>query len=290
MISTSTLLHVRLPFSWFLLPVYMLGLVFAPPIDPKNAIVVFISLHLFLFTASNGFNSYFDRDVESIGALKNPPPVTRDLLWFSLALDAIGLAVAIFAGWRFFFGCLIYQFASKIYSWNVTRLKKHGITAWLLVGIGQGTCVFLLVVASVVNPSYDVRSVVVKNILPALYAGSFILGMFPLTQIYQHREDARRADRTISRTLGIEGTFYCAAFFIVAAVAGLVQCLYERFGGGAAALFLGLLVPAIYYFGRWFFACRRHVAAADFGHCMRLNILASTALNLFGAAALLFPR
>jgi hypothetical protein len=81
MVSKSTLLHVRLPFSWFLLPVYMMALTFAPSIDLKNAALVFVMLHIFLYTASNGFNSYYDRDKESIGGLRNPPPVTSDLLY-----------------------------------------------------------------------------------------------------------------------------------------------------------------------------------------------------------------
>jgi 1,4-dihydroxy-2-naphthoate octaprenyltransferase len=268
----------------------MLGLVFAPSVEPRNAIVVFIVLHVFLFTASNGFNSYYDRDEESIGALKNPPPVTRDLLWFSLALDAIGLAIATLAGWKFFLGCCIYQTASKIYSWNGTRLKKHGVAAWLFVGAGQGSCVFFLVLISLGNLSGDAYSIALKNILPALFTGFFLLGMFPLTQIYQHREDARRGDRTLSRMLGIRGTFLCSAFFMVAAIIGLYFCLFECYGRGVAFLFLGTLVPVVYYFGKWFFACRKRAEAADFGHCMRLNILASTALNLFGAAIFFFTR
>jgi 4-hydroxybenzoate polyprenyltransferase len=285
MISNSTLLHVRLPFSWFLLPIYMMGLVFAPSVDPKNAIIVFIVLHVFLFTASNGFNSYYDRDEYSIGGLRSPPQVTKDLLWFSLTLDAIGFGLALLVSWEFALGCFIYGIASKLYSWNVTRIKKYGVLSWLFVGLGQGTCIFLLVTTSITDPSNAPFHINVRNMLPAFFAGCFLLGIYPLTQIYQHAEDARRHDMTLSRMLGIKNTFFCAAIFIVTAMVGFFFCLRERVNHWSAYLFLGLLIPAVYYFGRWFFACRRHPEQADFDHCMRMNILASTGVNLFGITA-----
>jgi 4-hydroxybenzoate polyprenyltransferase len=285
MISVSTLLHIRLPFSWFLLPIYMLGLVFAPTIDAKNALIVFSVLHIFLFTASNGFNSYYDRDEHSIGGLRRPPQVTKDLLWFSLILDAIGLGLALLVSWEFALGCFIYGIASKLYSWDVTRIKRHGLLSWIFVGFGQGTCVFFLVVMSITRNAYASFSTIGHAILPAIFAGCFLLGVYPLTQIYQHAEDARRGDMTLSRMLGILNTFYCAAIFIGAAIIGFFLCLQERLSHLAAYLFLGLLTPAVYYFGKWFFTCRRRPEYADFDHCMRMNILASTGLNLFGAVA-----
>ncbi len=289
-LSTSTLLHVRLPFSWFLLPVYMMALVFAPAIDLKNAVVVFVVLHVFLFTASNGFNSYYDRDTDSIGGLRNPPPVTPDLLWFSLLLDAIGVSLAFFVGWQFALGGLIYGIASKMYSWNRIRIKKHGLAAWLFVGLGQGTCVFLLVVLSVSGSSLTGFAGLTGIVPAALFTGCFLLGIFPLTQIYQHREDARRNDLTISRMLGVEKTFYAAGTFLIIAVAGFFHCFYRSYGARIAFLFLALLAPAVYYFGQWFFSCRKDPARADFGRCMRMNFLASTCLNLFGIAAIIINR
>jgi 4-hydroxybenzoate polyprenyltransferase len=290
MISASTLLHVRLPFSWFLLPVYMMALAFSPSIDLKNAVIVFIVLHVFLFTASNGFNSYYDRDIDSIGGLRTPPPVTRDLLWFSLALDAAGIALALAAGWVFALGSFVYGIASKLYSWDRTRFKKRGIESWLLVGFGQGSCVFLLTGFSVAPSGEAGLANLAAGIIPSLFIGCFLLGVFPLTQIYQHTEDARRGDMTISRMLGIEKTFYIAAICIVFAICGLCYCFFRYSGPTRAFLFLGLLAPAVYYFGRWFLSCRKNPSCADFSHCMRMNFLASTCLNCFGIAALFFVR
>jgi 4-hydroxybenzoate polyprenyltransferase len=286
MISRSTLLHIRLPFSWFLLPVFMMAFVVAPSIDPLNAAVVFIVLHIFLYTASNGFNSFYDRDEESIGGLRNPPPVTSDLLWFSLALDGIGTLLAFIVGWRFALGCFIYGVASKIYSWNMTRIKKYGVVSWLFVGLGQGTLTFLLIIMSIADRQeqdfYDIGA----DVIPALLTGCFLLGVFPLTQIYQHREDARRSDMTISRMLGIEKTFYCAGVCMIVAIAGFFVFFERHSGHPVALLFLGMLLPAVVYFIRWFYACRNAPAHADFSHCMRMNFTASTGVNLFGVIAI----
>ena len=92
MFSKSTFLHLRIPFSYFLLPVYLFSLSASPNLNESKLLWVFVILHFFLYPASNGYNSYFDKDEKSIGGLKNPPPVTKGLYWLSLLLEvsAIG--------------------------------------------------------------------------------------------------------------------------------------------------------------------------------------------------------
>jgi 1,4-dihydroxy-2-naphthoate octaprenyltransferase len=288
MISKSTLLHVRLPFSWFLMPVYMMSMVIAPSINWLNAIIVFIVMHIFLYTASNGINSYYDRDEESIGGLRTPPPVTNDLLWFSFLLDAAGVLLAFIVGWQFALGCFIYGIASKIYSWNKIRIKKYGVLGWLFVGFGQGTLTFLLITYSIAgwpDKGYFSRG---ETALPALAAGFFLLGVFPLTQVYQHAEDSRRNDMTISRMLGIKNTFYCAGLCMIVAITSFFYWFYCHIGQNMAYLFLYMIIPAVFYFVRWFLACRKSPLMADFSHTMWMNFLASSGVNLFGIFALFF--
>ena len=40
--------------------------------DIANAALIFVILHILVYPASNGYNSYMDRDEGSIGGLKNP--------------------------------------------------------------------------------------------------------------------------------------------------------------------------------------------------------------------------
>jgi 1,4-dihydroxy-2-naphthoate octaprenyltransferase len=50
-----------------------------------------------------------------------------------------------------------------------------------------------------------------KFLYPALLSTCLLLGSYPMTQIYQHEEDARRGDKTFSLLLGIKETFIFTA-------------------------------------------------------------------------------
>ena len=79
MLSASTIKLLRLPFSIFLSPLYFFALSQVPDIHWSKAIIVFFILHFLVYPASNGYNSYMDRDTESIGGLEKPPPPSRQL-------------------------------------------------------------------------------------------------------------------------------------------------------------------------------------------------------------------
>src|SRR5690349_14747751 len=125
MLSRSSWLHLRIPFSYFLLPVYLFSLAISPNLNEARLIWVFIILHLFLYPASNGYNSYFDKDEKSIGGLRNPPPVNKGLYFLALLFDLIALVLgywkinALFAIMLFIYGLI-----SKAYSHPSIRLKK----------------------------------------------------------------------------------------------------------------------------------------------------------------------
>lgn len=284
MITRSSLLHLRLPFSYFLLPVYLQALLAAGALDGLKAGLVFFVLHFLLYPAANGFNSYYDRDQESIGVLRHPPPVTRDLLWLSLALDGTALIVALWVGWPLVLGCLLYSLASKAYSWNRIRLKRFPFLSWILVGCCQGPFTFFVVLASVQDFS---RAILCEGATPAAVSGLFILGFFPLTQVYQHREDASRGLETLSLRLGILGTFYLSALFMAAAALIYYAYLHRLVGAGSALGFAVSSIPALGYFIYWFLAVAKDEARADYGHAMRMCVLASSGLNLFSLAALI---
>ena len=53
----STLRLLRLPFSFFLMPVYWFALSQVVEKDWTRAILIFVILHLLVYPASNGYNS-----------------------------------------------------------------------------------------------------------------------------------------------------------------------------------------------------------------------------------------
>src|SRR6478609_11071026 len=139
MFSSSSWLHLRIPFSYFLLPVFLFSLSVSPNITEKSLLWTFLIVHFFLYPASNGYNSYFDKDEKSIGGLKNPPPVNKGLYQLSLLLDLLAVVLAFIKVNALFAAMIfIYGFISKAYSHPSIRLKKYPFGSWLLIFVFQG--------------------------------------------------------------------------------------------------------------------------------------------------------
>ena len=90
-------------------------------------------------------------------------------------------------------------------------------------------------------------------VLPGLLTSAMLWANYPITQVYQHEEDIRRGDFTLSARLGIVGTFYFAASVFSLAVAGFLFYLKFLFGGLYAWIFLIAVLPVTAYFFYWFF-------------------------------------
>src|SRR5688572_32252836 len=93
MLSRSSWLHLRIPFSFFLLPIFLFSLSVSPNFNGPRIGWVFFILHFLLYPASNGYNSYFDKDEKSIGGLKNPPPVHTGLYYTALIFDLVAVVL-----------------------------------------------------------------------------------------------------------------------------------------------------------------------------------------------------
>ncbi|MGC4033939.1 MAG: UbiA family prenyltransferase [Tepidisphaeraceae bacterium] len=281
MFSKSTLLHLRIPFSYFLLPVFLFAVSVSPNVVEKRLIWVFVILHLFLYPASNGYNSYFDKDEKSIGGLENPPPVNKGLYWTSLLLDLIAIILGLIkVSPLFAIMLLIYGLVSKAYSHPMVRLKKYAIAGWIVTGLFQGAFTFMMCYAGL--NQYGVENLLqLKVLFPATLTTLMLWANYPMTQVYQHEEDAKHGDMTISRMLGVNGTFYFAgAFFAITSVGFILffnQFYYIRYGW----LFLAALSPVVIYFTIWFAQVLRNPSSADYRHTMRLNFLSATCLIVF---------
>lgn len=281
----NILLHLRIPFSVFLLPVFLFALSQTGQSGDgaaSRAWWAFVLIHLFLYPASNAYNSYYDKDEGSIGMLETPPPVSFGLLAAAWVLDIVAIFIAwwVGLGTPFVLYLIIYGAISKAYSHPAIRLKKLPLASWLIVGLFQGAFTYLAT-AQVISQAEVSSLFSVRNLLPALICTSNLWAVYPLTQIYQHEEDARRGDLTYSRMVGIEGTFLNAAVFFTLSFAGFLY-YFLNFGEGRSLIVLTLCMgPVLGYFGYWWVLVRRNAAAANFRHTMRMNVLASLGLNLF---------
>jgi 1,4-dihydroxy-2-naphthoate octaprenyltransferase len=281
MFSRSAWLHMRIPFSYFLLPVFLFSLSVSPNISAQPLLWTFIIIHLLLYPASNGYNSYFDKDEKSIGGLKNPPPVSKGLYFLALFFDvaAIGLAI-----WKisiaFAIMLLIYGLVSKAYSHPAIRLKKYPYTGWLVIGFFQGAFTFVMCYMGV--NKYDLlQSLKPSVLIPAFLSSIMLWGNYPMTQVYQHEEDSTRGDITISYKLGIRGTFWFVLITFSVAVVGFMFYFIQYFSWHYALVFQVALLPVVCYFLYWFYKVWKDESNADFTHTMWLNFISATCLNAF---------
>lgn len=278
MLQRSTILHLRIPFSFFLLPVFTFAISQNDNYNYAAIALVFIILHFFLYPASNGYNSYFDKDEESIGGLENPPPVSKELYYTSLAFDLIALALGFFVNWHFVVMAFIYGLVSKAYSHPMIRLKKYPYLSWIVAGVFQGYFTFMMIEVGL--SGIGALSVLKLNLAGAL-SSILLLGSYPMTQVYQHKEDGRRGDNTLSLKLGINGTFIFTAIVFIFATAGFLWFFQKYYNWTTALLFQAFLFPVLVYFLLWFFRVLKNERAADFKSTMRLNFISASCLNLF---------
>ncbi len=281
MFSKSTLLHLRIPFSYFLLPVFLFALSVSPNLAASRIGWIFLILHFLLYPASNGYNSYFDKDEGSIGGLKNPPPVKKGLYWMSLILDAAAILLGFLkVSVLFAIMLLIYGLVSKAYSHPSTRLKRFPLVGWMVTGLFQGLFTFLMCYSGMNN--FEVESLWQEKVLYAGLLTSIMLwANYPMTQVYQHEEDAKHGDRTLSLMLGIRGTFYFAGVFFAAATAGFILFFGTFYELSYAWSFLIWLSPVVVFFTYWFLRVLGDEKQADFRHTMWLNFISATCLIVF---------
>ncbi len=281
MFSRSAWLHLRIPFSFFLMPVYFFALGISPNFGGSRLLWSWLIIHFFLYPASNGYNSYFDKDEKSIGGLKNPPPVNKGLYYLSLLFDLAAILLG-FLKISPLFAVLIlfYGLVSKAYSHPSVRLKKFPIAGWLTVGIFQGFFTFLMCYVGIND--FGIENLLNARVLiPATLSTIILLGTYPMTQVYQHEEDAKRGDRTISLLLGVRGTFTFVLIIFTLAAAGYVWYFYSFYELRFGIAFLMFLTPVVIYFLVWFLLVLKNPAKANFAYTMWLNFLSALCLNGF---------
>ena len=274
MIKHSTLQLLRFPFSFFLMPVYWFALSQTQDIDNLQAIIVFFILHLLLYPASNGYNSYMDRDTESIGGIKNPQQPTKQLFYFTVAMDGCAILLSYFVGIVFMLGVVVCITASRAYSYRGIRLKKHPFIGYLTVVLFQGCLIFYLVMQGAsLNHEAEVP------ILGILTAGLLIGGFYPLTQIYQHKQDLNDGVTSISSKLGYRGTFLFTGLVYLLAMCCLFFLMESRAQLSHFFIIQLFFIPILVYFLVWFRKVWMDTLAANFKNTMRMNLLASLCSN-----------
>jgi hypothetical protein len=278
---------LRIPFSIFLSPVYTLALVTTKTVNWEHALAAFVCIHIFIYPASNGINSFYDRDEYSIGGLEAPPKVPPILRIVSEVMDTIGVLTGIvYVNIPFAIGLVAFSLTSRAYSVPWVRLKSDPLLSTLAVALFQGAGIYL---TTVVGVSSGGVTHTIEFFLLACMATCLIGASYPLTQIYQIEEDTARGDTTLAIALGPIATLGFSAFLYTIAfgIAGWYSFTFDR-----PAFFILLAsfsaIPA-FLIGKLGLSLWKG-EKATFRYSHRLNIISSISTNLAFAIYGLFSR
>lgn len=274
------LLHLRPHYQLLVLPGgYLLGGLYAERLLLGPFLVQFLAVHLLLNGGVTAYNSYFDEDEGPIGGLEHPPKMAPWMLPASLALQGVGLLLALPVGPLFVVLYLVTMGLSVLYSTRGIRWKGRPLLSFLAVGIGTGTNTYGMGYLAASGRGALPGVVVVGGIGTAL----LLLSLYPVSQVFQREEDLRRGDRTFATTYGLSGV---RLWYLLAYPVGLFLV-----GGSLAALrpqvgvaFLGLGAIGGLINGRTLF--RLTGRSEEYRQVMRLKYLASLGFVAFLVLAL----
>ena len=282
--SVSLLVHLRLHFQLLLAPVFLWGWLLAGGGLTTGVALAFLALHVFLYGGATAFNSYYDRDRGPVGGLEHPPPVIAALLPFSLAVKFVGWLLSLLVGFAFCAVYSLFALLSVAYSHPRLRLKAHPIGSLVVVGLGQGVLAFLG--AWVATRSEIASAWSLYGVVGAVAATLLILGLYPLTQLYQVDEDRERLDRTLAVAWG-PGRCFAFSLACTAVGGGLMLALVGARFGVLDVLLVGAgLLGQLAAIAWW---ARRYEPAEVLGNyrlVMRLNTLSAAALSAYLLARL----
>ena len=224
----SYLLHTR-PRAWFIVTAHMtVGFLLATGLSPSWPLVGrWLLAALSWGVLGNGgtlaLNSAFDRDDGDIGYLESPPPVPRRLASVALAMLVVGLLVALSLGWRFLIVYVVCAVLAVLYSVPPFRFKARAGLDVLTNASGYGGLTLFAGWAAVAQPAMPP----IINVVAAFFC--LFVGFYPLTQIYQLAEDARRGDYTMALALGKRNALRVALISVALAFGFLALEVLQRY-------------------------------------------------------------
>jgi lycopene elongase/hydratase (dihydrobisanhydrobacterioruberin-forming) len=225
--SFDYLLHTR-PVEWPIVAAhtavgYLLAVGLPNALRSESLRPALLGIGLWVICLNGGtlaLNSAYDRDESDVAYLRQPPRPPSRLAGFGLALMLAGLlgTTLLPVGYRVAYAaCLL---LSVLYSVPPARLKAVPGADWVINMVGFGTLTPYAGWAATGIPVGPVGRLVLAGFCPLFAA------LYPLTQIYQFEEDARRGDRTLARALGVRLSLLIAVLatltgFVLFSAAGL---------------------------------------------------------------------
>lgn len=269
------LIHLRPHYQLFILSGgYLAGVLLQPEPDFGRAIAHFFSVHLLLFGGATAYNSFHDKDEGPIGGLANPPKMAAWMHPASLIVQIPGLALGV---WQLGLPFAIVYLSSMLFFWLYStphaRWKGHPWLSCVAIAISTGTNSVLLGHLAAGGDWTDPRALV-----GALGVASVLLSMYPVSQLFQIEDDAKRGDRSFASVYGLRGVrrFFAACYS--AGVAVLTVAFWLR-DPRLAVVFL--VVSVIAFLRVRAELSKIHGQREEYGRVMRLKYVTSGLFNAF---------
>ncbi|MBK6699861.1 MAG: UbiA prenyltransferase family protein [Saprospiraceae bacterium] len=277
--------HLRFSFSILLLPVFLFAMSQASSVNWIHGFICFVVLHVLVYPSSNAYNSFMDRDTGSIGGLKNPPEVPQSIYMVSIVFDVLALCISyMFLGFPVFALIVSYIIASRTYSYRGIRLKKYPWVGFLIVALFQGSIIYLISLWS-----FQGSVIFELKLYWGMLISFFMMGSsYPLTQVYQHKQDREDGVLTLSMVLGVRGTFIFSGIMLFVFVILMVFFLYSYESLLMIPLLIFCTFPVSIYFINWFQKVWRDDLEANFENTMLMSHLGAWSTNLFFGSVFLF--
>ncbi|MGD8395936.1 MAG: UbiA family prenyltransferase [Candidatus Eiseniibacteriota bacterium] len=251
------IVHLRLPFQLILAPIFMLGAFLGGALPAVRLLLAFAAVHAGIYGGMTAYNSYYDQDRGPIGTLKHPRAADRFVRNTALVIQLTALlsilvirpAAAVPAGLLITMGIA--------YSHPRWRWKRSVWGSLLAVGIGQGLLAFAI---GYLCAGADVATLLEPTIvLAALGATLIVVGLYPITQVYQIAEDSARGDRSLAVIVGWRRALGFAATLIAVGVALVGAALTGR----VATIWLGALAGGVIVFWLLLYVWSRRFESLD---------------------------
>ncbi|WP_170245664.1 UbiA family prenyltransferase [Fodinibius salinus] len=220
---------------------FLLGGFLSSSFTSTSFIIQFFNVHLLLFGGATAYNSYWDKDEGAIGGLRNPPPMQGWMHPASVLLQFLSLTIACSLGIAYTAIFLASIFLFWGYSSPMVRWKGSPIISLIAIGISTG---FNAVLLGYVAAGSHILSPII--LVAALGVALILLSLYPISQIYQHKEDQARGDRTFAITFGSSAV---QTFFRIAYSLGLTMLsgvlIWEHVRLGVLFAGIGVIVGVI---------------------------------------------
>ena len=264
------LIHIRWPLQSFTLLGFLFGVVVSRANLSLDLILGFVAW-FFLCAGIVIFNSYYDKDVNPVAGLENPPTATFSMLIGAWMLKLSGFIIALFLNKIFLLAYVTAVVLSVLYSHKNFRFKSNGYIA-VIFNFISGAMTF------VVASSFSLTNTAIL-FLGSITAGFFLAAIYLMMQVHQKEEDKTRGYTSIMILYGKKITLVSAiCLMIITAVLSSITLILS----GLHPLYF--LIIVIYFvailFISYVWSNKREESVSDFKTMNKLTISLSYTANL----------